>query len=117
MNAVYLGINIGMGTTYAVPLIKDYHFAPQWASYASLGQLPVGLLCLPMLGMFSDYLIKRQAARNNGIHEPETRLLALVFPIAIGILSTLLFGFNMQYPAKFSWFGLIFSYNAQCESP
>lgn len=40
----------------------------------------------------------------------ETRLIPLAFPVALGVLSTVLFGAGYAHPEKFHWFVIIFSY-------
>ncbi|KAJ9118359.1 hypothetical protein QFC24_006187 [Naganishia onofrii] len=111
MNSWYLGVNIGMGTTYATLLeAPPYNWAPKWVGVAQAGQIVVAFVALPMLGIFSDKLITYMAKRNNGVHEPETRLIPLAFPVALGVLSTVLFGAGYAHPEKFHWFVIIFSY-------
>lgn len=100
-----------MGTTYATPLAEPpYNWSQKWVGLANLCQIPVAFIALPVLGIFSDKMITFMARRNGGVHEPEVRLLALVFPIFIGIVGCLLFGAAYQYPYKFSWFALVFGY-------
>lgn len=57
--------------------------------------------------------IKFCARRNNGIHEPETRLIPLIFPIVIGITATVMYGYQHDNPFKMHWFGIVFEYSAQ----
>lgn len=47
---------------------------------------------LPLLGMGSDRLIKWRSQRNEGIHEPEARILPLIFPIIVGVISLVVYG-------------------------
>ncbi|KAJ9111033.1 hypothetical protein QFC22_006629 [Naganishia vaughanmartiniae] len=104
-------LNIGMGTTYATLLeAAPYNWAPKWVGVAQAGQIVVAFVALPTLGIFSDKLITYMAKRNNGVHEPETRLIPLAFPVALGVLSTVLFGAGYAHPEKFHWFVIIFSY-------
>ncbi|KAJ9096312.1 hypothetical protein QFC20_006450 [Naganishia adeliensis] len=111
MNSWYLGVNIGMGTTYATLLeAPPYNWAPKWVGVAQAGQIVVAFIALPALGIFSDKLITYMAKRNEGVHEPETRLIPLAFPVALGVLSTVLFGAGYAHPEKFHWFVIIFSY-------
>ena len=129
MNSWYLGVNIGMGTTYATLLEgKVYHWAPKWVGIAQAGQIVVAFIALPSLGLFSDKLITYMAKRNGGVHErefhvanpffaayihrstAETRLIPLAFPVALGVLSTVLFGAAYAHPEKFHWFVIIFTY-------
>lgn len=129
MNSWYLGVNIGMGTTYATLLEgKVYHWAPKWVGVAQAGQIVVAFIALPSLGLFSDKLITYMAKRNGGVHEreliasscrhvayihlplAETRLIPLAFPVSLGVVSTVLFGAAYAHPEKFHWFVIIFTY-------
>jgi hypothetical protein len=72
MNSWYLGVNIGMGTTYATLLeAPPYNWAPKWVGVAQAGQIVVAFVALPALGVFSDKLITFMAKRNDGVHERE----------------------------------------------
>lgn len=73
MNSWYLGVNIGVGTTYATVLeAPPYNWLPKWAGVAQAGQIVVAFACLPLLGWGSDWLITRMAKKNNGVHERES---------------------------------------------
>ncbi|KAI5477294.1 hypothetical protein MNV49_006515 [Pseudohyphozyma bogoriensis] len=58
----------------------------------------------------SDRLITFMARRNGGVHEPEVRLIPLVFPIVIGVFSCVLFGYTYDNPEKVHWFAIPFTY-------
>jgi hypothetical protein len=64
-----------------------------------------------MLGYGSDFLVKWMARRNNGIHEPEFRLLTLVVPLLMGILFTAIYGQAAQYPDRYHWMAIVFPLN------
>jgi hypothetical protein len=83
---------------------KPYNWSQSAASYANAGQIVTALLALPLLGHGSDMIVKWRARRNNGIHEPEVRLLPLVFPIVVGVFSCVLYGYAAQYPQDYHWF-------------
>lgn len=70
----------------------------------NIGQIVVALLALPLLGHGSDKIIKWRASRNNGIHEPENRIIPLILPIVIGVFSAILYGYGAQYPTRYHWF-------------
>lgn len=57
-----------------------------------------------MLGYGSDWVIKRAAKRNGGVHEPEMRLLPLVFPLIVGVISAVLYGQAGSHPDNYNWF-------------
>ena len=52
-------------------------------------------------GILTDIWAQRQARRNNGIFEPETRLTLLLFPAAADIVGLLMIGFGLE--KKLSW--------------
>ena len=64
----------------------------------------MALVALPILGAGSDKLIRWRARRNNGMHEPETRILPLIFPIIIGTFTSVLYGQGATHPEKYHWF-------------
>ncbi|KAL4862696.1 hypothetical protein BDV12DRAFT_207056 [Aspergillus spectabilis] len=105
LNGLTIGTNIAIGTTYANILhAPPYNWPNKSASYVNIGQIVVALAALPLLGHGSDYIVKRCAKRNNGLHEPETRIISLVFPIIVGTFTAVLYGQAGQYPEKYHWF-------------
>ncbi|KAM0753455.1 MFS general substrate transporter [Meredithblackwellia eburnea MCA 4105] len=113
-NSWFLGINIAMGTTYGTLLTGPvYHWADKWTGVAQAGQIPVAFLVLPLVGFMSDRLVTYMARRNNGVHEPEVRLLPLLLPTVVGVVATILFGYTWDHPTKVHWFAIVFSYAAQ----
>ena len=86
-----------------------YNWHAKSVSFVNSGQIIVALIAVPLLGYGSDYLIKLRARRNNGIHEPENRLILLIIPLAVGIVALLLYGFTAQYPSRIGWGALIFA--------
>lgn len=96
---IYSGINIALGTTYGTILeAPPYNWAASIVSVANTGQIVVAIVALPLLGSGSDKIIKWFARRNNGIHEPEYRLVPLVIPIVVGVLSATFYGLAAQHP-------------------
>lgn len=105
LNGLTLGANIAVGTTYGnIVTAAPYNWSQDNASYVNIGQIVVAIIALPMLGHGSDRLVKWRAQRNNGIHEPENRILPLFIPLAVGIFSCVLYGFAAQYPGDYHWF-------------
>lgn len=99
-----LGINIAMATTYNSVLTKPpYNWSEGYVSYANFAQVPIALFCFPLLGYTSDQIIQWRARRNNGIHEPENRLLLLAVPVTVGIVSGFLYGQGAANPEKYHW--------------
>lgn len=105
LNGLTLGINIAISTTYGnILTAAPYNWPDRSASYVNIGQVPVALAALPLLGYGSDIFIKWMARRNGGIHEPETRIATLALPILIGIFTAILYGQGAQHPDKYHWF-------------
>ncbi|KAL2816525.1 major facilitator superfamily domain-containing protein [Aspergillus granulosus] len=105
LNGLTIGVNIAIGTTYANILhAPPYNWPNKSASYVNCGQIVVALLALPLLGHGSDYLAKYFAKRNNGVHEPETRIISLIFPIIVGTFTAALYGAGGANPEKYHWF-------------
>ncbi|KAL3486028.1 major facilitator superfamily domain-containing protein [Aspergillus germanicus] len=105
LNGLTIGVNIAIGTTYANILhAPPYNWPNKSASYVNCGQIIVALLALPLLGHGSDYIAKYFAKRNNGVHEPETRIISLIFPIIVGTFTAALYGAGAANPDKYHWF-------------
>ena len=105
LNGLTLGVNIAIGTTYgSIVTSSPYNWHQSSASYVNCGQIVVALIALPLLGTGSDRIIRWKARRNGGIHEPEVRLLPLVFPIIVGIFTAVLYGQAATHPSSYHWF-------------
>ncbi|KAJ5355392.1 uncharacterized protein N7496_012604 [Penicillium cataractarum] len=104
LNGLTLGVNIAIGTTYGTIVTSEYGWAQKSVSYVNCGQIVTSLLALPVFGFGSDKLIAWFAARRNGIHEPEIRLLPLIFPVIVGTFTAVLYGMGATYPSSYHWF-------------
>ena len=105
LNGLTLGVNIAIGTTYgSIVTAPPYNWAQSSASYVNCGQIVVALVALPLLGHGSDKLVRWKAARNGGIHEPENRIIPLIFPIVVGVFTAVLYGQGAANPDKYHWF-------------
>jgi MFS family permease len=102
-----LGTNIAIATTYGSFLsAPPYNWPENTVSYINIGQIVVSLACVPLLGNASDWIIKWRARRNGGVHEPEARLWALIFPVALGVISAGLCGQAASHPQDYQWFAI-----------
>ncbi|KAJ9480427.1 Protein HOL1 [Pseudozyma hubeiensis] len=105
INGVTLGCNIALSMTYGSIVGKaPYNWSNDSVSYANTGQIATSLVALPVFGYGSDFIIKWFANRRGGIHEPETRLIPLIFPMIIGIFTIVLYGQGATYPEQYHWF-------------
>jgi hypothetical protein len=105
LNGLTLGCNIAIGTTYGTIVTSaPYNWPESSASYVNCGQIVTALIALPFFGHGSDRLIKWFAARRQGLHEPETRLIPLAVPIAVGIITAVLYGQGAAHPESYHWF-------------
>lgn len=105
LNGLTLGVNIAIGTTYGgIVESAPYNWSHSITSYANTGQILVAVVALPVLGIGSDKIIAWKARRNNGIHEPEARLIPLITPIIIGTFTAVLYGQGAAHPTSYHWF-------------
>ncbi|KAI9661858.1 MAG: hypothetical protein M1821_009097 [Bathelium mastoideum] len=110
LNGLTIGVNIAIGTTYTnIMTAPPYKWSNDAASYVNAGQIVTALVALPLLGNGSDKLIKYMAKRRGGMHEPEVRLIPLCIPVAVGIISALLYGQGAAHPYHYHWFVYVFA--------
>jgi hypothetical protein len=113
LNGLTLGTNIAIGTTYAtIVQAEPYNWPDSSPSYVNCGQIVTSLVALPVFGYGSDIIIKFFAKRRNGLHEPETRMIPLVFPIIVGIFTAVLYGQAAQHPNQYHWFTYVWGVGA-----
>ncbi|KAH8880419.1 MFS transporter [Thozetella sp. PMI_491] len=105
LNGLTLGVNVAIGTTYGnIVTSPPYNWPQDSVSYANIGQIVTALVALPLFGHGSDILIKKVAQRRGGIHEPEIRIVPLIFPIIVGVFTAVLYGQGAQNPYQYHWF-------------
>jgi hypothetical protein len=80
--------------TFQVLAYHPYDLQPDTLAYIGLPGSAVGLIAAVSAGMLNDWMIKKLAKMNNGVYEPEFRLLAMI----PGTLFTTL-GFYLTGPA------------------
>jgi hypothetical protein len=111
MNGVFLAVNIAMGLTYGNILSGSYGWADKVISVAQAGQIIVALICVPVLGYGSDFIVKFMSRRNGGIYEPEFRLVPLVIPLLLGIAFSVIYGQAAAHPQKYTWGAIVVPMN------
>lgn len=105
LNGLTLGCNIAIGTTYGTIVTSPpYNWPQSSASYVNCGQIVTALIALPFFGHGSDKMIRWFADRRGGLHEPETRIIPLVFPTVVGVVTAVLYGVGAAHPDRFHWF-------------
>ncbi|KAK2025383.1 MFS general substrate transporter [Colletotrichum zoysiae] len=83
----------------AETLVKSpYNWRNTSVSLIQLGQIPIALMGVPLVGWLSDYVIGCAARRNQGVHEPEKRLIAWVIPTVTALLLTILYEYVLRNP-------------------
>jgi MFS family permease len=114
MNSAVLGIYVVMVTEYAGILVQPpYNFAFTTLGYVQTGQIVVALLMVPLLGYGGDFLTRKLAQRKGGVSESEHRLIPLVIPVIIVVISCVLFGQAASNPQHWSSWTIIITYSAE----
>ncbi|RMY72413.1 hypothetical protein D0863_04519 [Hortaea werneckii] len=107
LNGLTIGTNESIGTTFGTVMTSVYGWPDCSSSYVNAGQIVVAIVGLPILGYGSDKLITWKASRNNGVHEPESRLMLLGLPLSVGVLGAVIYGQAAAYPEKLHWFAIV----------
>ncbi|KAK0123630.1 hypothetical protein ONS95_008645 [Cadophora gregata] len=109
MNGVIIGFDISIIITYGPILVAPPYSWPEASvSLTQVGQFPVAFIAIPLLGWFADRSVVWMAKRNKGVHEPEFRLLTLVFPLVLCMILLIVYGLGAQYPFKYHWMAIVF---------
>ncbi|KAL0940608.1 uncharacterized protein CTRU02_203371 [Colletotrichum truncatum] len=107
-NGLFQGIDVSIQMTYAEVLVKPpYNWAKTSVSLIQLGQIVIALLCVPLIGWLSDFIIRFSARRNHGVHEPEPRLIAWIFPMVTALILTVLYGYVLKKPESYHWMAIV----------
>lgn len=113
LNGAYLGIYIFEASTFsAVLLSPPYLLSFEALGYVQAGQIIVCLIFLPLLGYGSDLVIRVMSARNAGTYKPEYRLVMLLVPSVVGVISTIIYGQAGASPHDWSLAAPVITYNA-----
>ncbi|EKG19144.1 Major facilitator superfamily [Macrophomina phaseolina MS6] len=114
LNGFFQGADVSIQITYGSLLVSPpYNWAKTSVSLIQLGQIFIAIICLPLLGWATDKTATWMARRNrNGIHEPENRLVNLVFPLLFNLMLTALYGDCVQNPGKYHWMLVVVTVNA-----
>lgn len=93
LSSVVLGSSVGMSLTYDT-VLQSYGWPAKNVGLINLGGVFGGFGGMLYAGVFGDWFILRMAKRSGGIHTPEHRLLLLIFPGILTVVSLLLYGFT-----------------------
>ncbi|KAJ5806728.1 hypothetical protein N7474_010320 [Penicillium riverlandense] len=93
LSSVVLGSSIGMSLTYDTVLLS-YDWSAKNVGLINLGGVFGGFGGMLYAGVFGDWFILRLAKRSKGVHAPEHRLILLIFPGILAVISLLLYGFT-----------------------
>ncbi|KAK4905829.1 hypothetical protein LTR49_024920 [Elasticomyces elasticus] len=91
---------------------RPLQLGEQIRSYVNTGQTVTALVALPVFGNGSDWLIRRQARRNGGVHGSENRRLPLGIPIIVGVIASVIYGQAAAHPDQHHWFAIVRAYAA-----
>lgn len=114
MNSAALGIYVVVVTQFAGILVSPLYNLPYTSlGFVQGGQIVVSLIMVPLFGYGGDFLTRALAKRNGGVAEPETRLIPMVIPIIVVIVSTVIFGLAGSNPSSWSVWAVIVTFNAE----
>lgn len=112
MNSAVLGIYVVSATEFATILASPPYLYP----YTSLGlvqggQIVVSMLMIPILGYGGDVLYKWMAKRRDGMANSELRLIPIMLPVAVTVISAVIFGQAGSHPTEWSSWAVVITYN------
>ncbi|KAL3442505.1 hypothetical protein BJX65DRAFT_321509 [Aspergillus insuetus] len=104
LNSAGLGIYVLMSALFAGVLLQPPFF---WdfntLGYVFTGQIVTAVAVPIVCGHFSDVTTRWLSKRNNGVNEPEYRLLAVIIPTVAILISTIIYGKTAEHPYDWSW--------------
>ncbi|KAH8900668.1 major facilitator superfamily transporter [Thozetella sp. PMI_491] len=110
INGTFLGVYIYMASTFATILMSPpYLFKTDWLGYVQLGQVLDCLLLVP-LGYGSDWVVKWMSGRNDGVHQPEYRLLTFGVPAVSAVIACTIYGRAGAHPDDWPWMAVVAPY-------
>jgi MFS family permease len=90
----FLVVNLTQSQVFAAP---PYNFSAQSVGFTNFAVYAGALFGLITAGPLSDWIAMRQTIRNNGIREPEMRLLTLIPYTVLLFLGSLIVALGYQY--------------------
>ncbi|GKZ20740.1 hypothetical protein AbraIFM66951_003041 [Aspergillus brasiliensis] len=103
MNSVSLGIYV-IGTTEYSSILgaPPYNYKTTSLGLVQAGQIVVSMIMVPVLGYGGDQLYKWVASRRNGTVEAEIRLIPMILPIVVLLISCVIYGRAASEPTQWS---------------
>lgn len=90
----FLVLNLTQTQVFGAP---PYNFSPQNIGFTNFAVFAGAIFGLLTAGPLSDWIAMRQTIRNNGIREPEMRLLALIPYTVMLLIGSLIAALGYQY--------------------
>ncbi|CAG7923895.1 unnamed protein product [Penicillium olsonii] len=113
LNGAHLGVYVFQSSTFSTILMSPpYSFAFTSLGYVQAGQIVSCLIFLPLLGYGGDLTIRALSRRNNGLYQPEYRLLMMAIPAVIGTVCGIIYGQAAAYPDRWNVSAIVIAYNA-----
>jgi MFS family permease len=88
-----------------------YNFTVSGVGLVAIAPLIGAIIGAFISGPSADFVAKAMSRRNNGIYEPEFRLIIIVVTLTLGGMS--FFGFGMSLQAQDPWIGSVIFYGLQ----
>ncbi|KAK4150456.1 major facilitator superfamily domain-containing protein [Chaetomidium leptoderma] len=113
LNGAFRGVYVFQSSTFAPVLLRPpYLFKFEFLGFVQLEIVVANLIALPVIGYGSDWNIKLMSRMNKGVCHPEYRLLSVILPSIIAVVSCVIYGQTAQHPEKWSWAGIVIPYAA-----
>ncbi|KAK7989079.1 hypothetical protein PG989_009394 [Apiospora arundinis] len=100
ISSITLAGTINMSLTYDA-VLQGYGWLPQDVGLVNAGVIVGSSLGAAYCAFPGEWLTLWMARRNHGVHQPEHRLLVLVFPAVLGFAMLLLYGYTAVGAASF----------------
>ncbi|CZR58281.1 related to transporter protein HOL1 [Phialocephala subalpina] len=88
-----------------------YNFSVSGVGLVSISPLIGSIIGAFVSGPIADWIVKYMSRRNNGIYEPEFRLVLIIITLIIGGMS--FFGFGISLQVQDPWIGPVIFYGLQ----
>ncbi|KAE8318176.1 major facilitator superfamily domain-containing protein [Aspergillus transmontanensis] len=124
VNGAFLGVYVYQSSTFSAILTPPpYSFSNASLGFVQLVQAVDCLIFVPVMGYGTDFIAKKMTVRENTFYlsapetdlvysiQPEYRLLAMVIPAAIVIVSCVLFGYAGAAPSDWHWMAIVAPYH------